>query len=59
MQEAGARFWRDFVVPQRCPEGPNLVLLERDADAIRALFPAPRVETPLAWEMYGESYKLP
>lgn len=51
MQEAGARFWRDFVVPQRCPEGPNLVLLERDAEALLALYPRPRPEAePMQWE---------
>lgn len=49
--DAAERFWRDFVVPRRCPEGPNLVLLERDAEAIRALFPVPKAPTPLAWEV--------
>jgi hypothetical protein len=43
------RFWRDFVVPQRCPDGDNLILLERDAEALKALFPVPKTETPLAW----------
>lgn len=52
--EVAERFWRDFVVPQRCPEGPNLILLERDAEAIRALFPAPKVTAPLAWEALTE-----
>lgn len=44
------RFWRDFVVTQRCPDGEGLVLLERDAEALKALFPAPQVETPLSWD---------
>lgn len=44
------RFWTDFVLPRRCPEGEGLVLLERDAEAVRALFPAPVAEAPLAWE---------
>lgn len=55
--EATERFWRDFVVPKRCPEGPNLVLLERDAEAIRALFPAPRNETPLEWGALTEAQR--
>lgn len=55
--EVAERFWRDFVVPQRCPEGTRLVLLERDAEAIRALFPAPRLETPLAWEALTEQQR--
>lgn len=56
--EAGERFWRDFVVPGRCPDGPNLVLLERDAEAIRALFPEPdrtRPLTGMTWEMLSEA----
>jgi hypothetical protein len=48
--EAAERFWRDFVVPQRCPDGERLVLLERDAEALRALFPTPKTEAPLAWD---------
>lgn len=47
---AGERFWHDFVLPRRMPEGPNLRVLERDVAAIHALFPAPTLETPLAWE---------
>lgn len=51
MQAAAERFWRDFVVPQRCPEGPNLVLLERDAEALLVLYPRPKPEAePLQWE---------
>jgi hypothetical protein len=52
--ELGERFWRDFVLPQRCPDGDNLVLLERDAQAIRALFPAPVSEECRAWESLSE-----
>lgn len=48
---AGERFWVDFVVPKRLPEGPRLRVLERDVQAIHALFPAPTLEEPLAWEM--------
>lgn len=47
---AGERFVRDFVRPARMPEGDNLVLLERDAQALRALFPAPVSSEPLAWD---------
>lgn len=51
MQAAGERFWRDFVVTQRCPEGPNLVLLERDAEALLALYPRPKPEAEsMLWE---------
>jgi len=51
MQAAGERFWRDFVVTQRCPEGPNLVLLERDAEALLALYPRPKPKSePMRWE---------
>lgn len=56
--EAAERFWLDFVVPQRCPEGPNLALLERDAEAIRALFPAPDRTQPLTgmtWEALSDA----
>lgn len=49
--EAGERFWRDFVLPKRFPDGPNMRLLERDVEALKRLFPAPKEETPpLAWE---------
>jgi hypothetical protein len=49
--DAGERFWMDFVLPKRFPEGPNLRLLERDVDALRRLFPAPKPEAPLLeWE---------
>lgn len=51
---AAERFWRDFVVPQRFPDGPNLALLEKDAEALRALFPAPVVETPMKWDALPE-----
>jgi len=48
--DVGERFWRDFVVPQRCPEGPSLMLLERDAEAVRALWPRPSEDAaPLEW----------
>lgn len=51
VQAAAERFWRDFVVPQRCPEGPNLVLLERDADALLALYPRPKPEAEsMRWD---------
>lgn len=51
MQAAAERFWRDFVVTQRCPEGPSLVLLERDAEALLALYPRPKPEAePMRWE---------
>lgn len=52
--EAAERFWRDFVVPKRFPDGPNLALLEKDAEALRALFPEPVTETPLEWETLPE-----
>ncbi len=49
--EAGERFVRDFVRSARFPEGPNLVLLERDVEALRALFPEPKPDAePLAWD---------
>lgn len=49
--EAGERFWADFVLPKRIPEGPNLRLLERDVEALKRLFPAPKPEAPLLeWE---------
>lgn len=48
--EVAERFWADFVVPKRCPEGERLVLLERDAMALRALYPAPVREEPMAWD---------
>ena len=51
------RFWRDFVVPMRCPDGDNLVLLERDAEALKALFHAPKVETALQWEVLTEAQR--
>lgn len=41
IQAACERFWRDFVVPDRCPEGPNMRMLERDSEALLACFPAP------------------
>ena len=47
---AAERFWRDFVVPRRFPDGPNLCLLERDAEALAALFPRPTSEAPLEWD---------
>jgi hypothetical protein len=48
---AGERFVRDFVQPARFPDGDNLVLLERDAQALRALFPAPKPDAePMAWD---------
>jgi hypothetical protein len=46
---AAERFWRDFVVPRRVPEGPNLRILEADAEALLALFPKPATETLLEW----------
>ena len=54
---AAERFWTDFVLTQRCPEGSNLVLLERDAEAIRALFPVPKAEAPLGWEALDEEHR--
>lgn len=51
---AAERFWRDFVVPKRFPDGPNLRLLERDAEALAALFPKPTSEAPLEWESLDE-----
>lgn len=49
--EAGERFWADFVVPKRIPEGPNLRLLERDVEALKRLFPEPKPEASLLlWE---------
>jgi hypothetical protein len=51
------RFWRDFVIPQRCPEGESLVLLERDAEALRAIFPAPKTKAPLTWDALTESQR--
>lgn len=47
---AGERFVRDFVRPERFPDGPNLTLLERDVEALKALFPAPKQAEPLAWD---------
>lgn len=48
--DAAERFWRDFVVPRRVPEGPNLRILEKDAEALSALFPKPTTETPMEWD---------
>lgn len=42
------RFWRDHVRTGVPPLGDGL--LERDAEAMRALYPAPKVEVPLQWE---------
>jgi len=56
--EAGERFWADFVVPKRFPEGPRLRLMERDVEAIKRLFPAPRPEAPmLEWETLTPAQK--
>lgn len=52
--EAAERFWRDFVVPRRVPEGPNLRILEKDAEALAALFPKPTADAPLEWEALSE-----
>jgi hypothetical protein len=46
----GERFVADFVGPKRFPEGANMALLERDVQALHALFPRPTLEEPLAWE---------
>lgn len=51
---AAERFWCDFVVPKRFPDGPNLRLLEKDAEALAALFPKPTTETSLEWEALDE-----
>jgi predicted phage-related endonuclease len=55
--EMGERFWRDFVLSRRMPEGPNVRLLERDAAAIRLLYPAPVHAEPLAWETLTEAQR--
>jgi hypothetical protein len=47
--DVAGRFVRDFVVPARFPDGLGLRILERDAEALAALFPAPRLEVPLEW----------
>lgn len=45
------RFWVDFVLPKRVPEGENLRVLERDVEALKRLFPAPPAEASLLeWE---------
>jgi hypothetical protein len=49
------RFWRDFVVPRRFPDDSGTELLERDVYALKALFPAPVAEEPLAWDELGEA----
>lgn len=48
--EVAGRFVRDFVEPKRFPEGPRLTLLERDAEALAALYPRPTQGEPLKWE---------
>lgn len=55
--EVGERFWTDFVLPRRMPEGPNVRILERDATAIRALYPAPVQAEPLRWEALTEGQR--
>lgn len=55
--EVGERFWVDFVLPRRMPEGPSVRILERDAAAIRALYPAPVQAEPLAWEALTEAQR--
>lgn len=52
---AGERFWRDFVLPKRLPEGLAARLLERDVEAIHALFPKPKLAEPLKWEALTEA----
>lgn len=55
---AGERFVRDFVQPGRFPEGPNLVLLERDGEALKALFPAPKVDAPpMEWDALTDAQR--
>jgi hypothetical protein len=58
IQAACERFWVDFVVPQRCPEGANMRVLERDCEALAALFPepAPKAE-PLPWEALSDGQR--
>lgn len=46
----GERFVRDFVQTGRVPEGQGVALLERDVEALHALFPRQRTETPLGWD---------
>jgi predicted phage-related endonuclease len=53
----GERFWVDFVLPKRMPDGPNVRILERDAAAIRALYPAPTQAELLTWEALTETQR--
>lgn len=46
----GERFVRDFVQTGRVPEGHGVALLERDVEALHALFPRERTEAPREWE---------
>lgn len=50
----GDRFMTDFVARREVPQGPNLVLLERDAVAIKALYPRETRPERRAWESLGE-----
>jgi hypothetical protein len=55
---AGERFVRDFVQPARFPEGERLVLLERDGEALRALFPAPKPDAPpMQWDALTDAQR--
>lgn len=55
--EVGERFWMDFVLPRRMPEGPSVRILERDAGAIRALYPAPVQAELMTWEALSEAQR--
>lgn len=55
--EAGERFWQDFVLPKRMPEGPNVRILERDAAAVRALYPAPVQAEPVRWDALTDAQR--
>lgn len=60
IQEACGRFWRDFVVADRCPDpvegGERVRMLERDSQALVACFPAAMSGAlPLQWDEMSEA----
>lgn len=46
----GDRFVTDFVMPKRFPEGGAFAMLERDAQALQALYPRETALEPLQWD---------
>lgn len=46
----GDRFVQDFVTPKRFPEGSAFTMLERDAQALQALYPRETAAEPLQWD---------